>query len=267
MKIFNGKREAEKILGYLKKKIKKGQQPKLAVIAVQPDAASRLYIRNKKIAARQVGIKVAYFELENEDEVIKIIQALNNDSSVHGIIVQLPLPPNINTDRIIGFIDPVKDVDGFQTNSPLPPVLPTAILIALKKADKKIKKATALVNSEIMGETLKIFLAKNGVGVNYFSCKSITQLPLANVLITACGCPGIIKGDMIKQGAILIDAGITMVKGKVLGDIDRESVVKKAAFLTPVPGGIGPLTVALLLSNVYLAYGNSKTNRPYKSAR
>ncbi|MBI2042331.1 MAG: bifunctional 5,10-methylenetetrahydrofolate dehydrogenase/5,10-methenyltetrahydrofolate cyclohydrolase [Candidatus Nealsonbacteria bacterium] len=267
MKIFNGKKEAEKILAQLKQKIGKNARPKLAVIGVKPDLASQLYIRNKKKAAKQIGIKVAYYELKNESDVIKKIQQLNANPSVHGIIVQLPLPKNFNVDRVIGFIDPSKDVDGFQQNSPLSPVLPTAILIALKKANRKIKKATALVNSKTLGETIKNFLTKEGIRVNYLLSESIAQLPPVDVLITVCGCPGIIKGDMIKEGAILIDAGISMVGGKILGDVGRESVAKKAAFLTPVPGGIGPLTVALLLKNVYSAYGNSKNHRPYKPSR
>lgn len=168
----------------------------------------------------------------------------------------MPLPRNFNSDRIIASIDSSKDVDGFQQNSSLPPVLPTAILIALKRAKKKAKTATALVNSKRLGETLMNFLAKEGIRVSYILRESIAKLPQTDVLITACGCPGIIKGDMIKEGAVLIDAGITMVRDKVLGDVDRKSVSGKAAFLTPVPGGIGPLTVALLLKNVYLAYGN-----------
>ncbi len=246
MKIFNGKKESEKILAQLEKKIKTNERPKLAVIAVKPDSASRLYIKNKKKAAKKVGIKISYYELETESAVIKKIQQLNEETSVHGIIVQLPLPRNFNSDRIIASIDSSKDVDGFQQNSSLPPVLPTAILIALKRAKKKAKTATALVNSKRLGETLMNFLAKEGIRVSYILRESIAKLPQTDVLITACGCPGIIKGD----------AGITMVRDKVLGDVDRKSVSGKAAFLTPVPGGIGPLTVALLLKNVYLAYGN-----------
>lgn len=254
MRIFDGKKEAEKILLSLNKKIKGGAQPKLAVIAVAPDTASKLYIRNKKRAARKVGISVSYFELKKEEDVIDKIHKLNSDSLVNGIIVQLPLPKNFNTDRIVQSISPKKDVDGFQKKSTFTPVLPAAILIALKRADKNIKKATALVNSRIFGETLKYFLSKEGIKINYVLKDYIDKLPLVDILITVCGCPGFIRGDMIKKEAVLIDAGITMKNGKVFGDVDRESVAGKAAYLTPVPGGIGPLTVALLLKNTYIAF-------------
>lgn len=265
MKIFDGKKEAEKILAQLKKKAKQNEGPKLAVIAVAPDFASRLYMANKRKAAKKVGIKVTYYGLAKENEVLGKIEKLNKDSSVHGIIVQLPLPKKFNVDKIINAIDPAKDVDGFQQGSLLSPVLPAAILLALKRSNKKIKNVAAFVNSDKFGKTLKDFLAKEGIRVNYFFKDSIAKVPAADVLISVCGCPGIVKSAMIKKGAVLIDAGITMANGKLLGDVDQESVGQKPSFLTPVPGGIGPLTVALLLKNVYLAYGNSKINRPHES--
>ncbi len=193
---------------------------------------------------------------------------MNNNSSVHGVIVQLPLPKKFNPNRIIGTINPKKDVDGFRKNSCFSPVLLSAILFSMKRATKifKKKKIVALVNSKILGETFKLFLKKEGIKIDYiltkkhlsFEIKKVRdKLKRADALVAVLGRPGFIKGDMIKDKAILIDAGITKIgPKKVVGDVDRESVKEKASFLTPVPGGIGPLTVALLLKNTYLAAKN-----------
>ncbi len=268
MRIFNGKKEAKKILGELARKIRKEKiQPRLAVVAVAPDSSSRLYIKNKKKAAKKAGIKVVKYDFSaksKEKEVIRKIEKLNDNPSVHGIIVQLPLPKKFNSSKIISKISPQKDVDGFQEGSIFQPVLPSAILIALKKADAGIKKkrVLAVVNSKIFGRTLEFFLEKKGIKMNYILRRDLAKSKTrrADVLITVCGCPGLIRGGMIKDGAILIDAGIVLKSGKIKGDVDRKDVAGKASFLTPVPGGIGPLTVALLLKNVYLAYGNSKNH-------
>jgi len=267
MKIFDGKKEAEKIIADLKKKIsKQGISPKLAIISIAPDDSSKLYMRNKRRAAKRAGIKIAsyFFSAKaKEASVLNRIEKLNQDKSIFGIIVQLPLPAVFNTDKIINSISFKKDVDGFQKQSFFEAVLPQAIYFCLKKAGvKKNQHLLALVNSKIFGETLKLFLKKKNLEMQYFFLKKmpLEKIKKTEVLITACGCPGIINGVMIKDGVIVIDAGITKKGKKILGDADRESVPKKANFLTPVPGGIGPLTVALLLKNTYLAYGNSKNN-------
>ena len=267
MKIFDGKKAAAEIINELSRKISKEKiAPKLAIISVSPDKASKLYMRNKKRAARQAGIKISSFNFPataSENEIIKKIDKLNKDDSVHGIIVQLPLPKKFNADKIISKISSRKDVDGFKEDSLLDPVLPSAIFFCLKKAGVGSgKKILALVNSELFGEVLKSFLKKKGLKIEYALSAEMPKerIKMADVLILACGCPGFIKDDMIKDGAVVIDAGITMKDKKVLGDLSRESLAGKASFVTPVPGGIGPLTVALLLKNVYLAYGNSKNN-------
>ncbi len=279
MKLFNGKRAAQKILKELGSEIKQSKiQPVLAVILVGDDEASKIYVRLKKEAAAKVGIKVRdfYFDVQAaEEEIIKKIKQLNEDNEVHGIIAQLPLPAILNTDRILGSINPLKDVDGFhQENRRLLekgephflPVLPLAILTALAEAVKndlnklKDRNILALVNSEVFGSTLKSVLEKEGVLIKYqvrntcivFGIEK--EIQAADVLISVCGCPNLVKEEMIKDGVILIDGGITRYHdGKVVGDVNRASVQVKASFLTPVPGGIGPLTVALLLRNVYLA--------------
>ena len=280
MKLFDGKKAARKILKEIENEIKKKKRnrPALAVILVGEDAASKLYLKLKKEAGAKIGIGVQEYIFPastKEEEIISKIKTLNEDKKMHGIIVQLPLPAMLNQDRVISAISPKKDVDGFQKEnknfsltknkreSHFSPVLPKAILTALNEAlknDLKNKKMIALVNSDVFGQSLKEVLEREGAQINCLVRKACVimgvqnEVKEADVLISVCGCPRFIKGDMIKDGAILIDAGITRYSdGKVVGDIDSESVKTKAAFLTLVPGGIGPLTVALLLKNVYLA--------------
>lgn len=280
MKIFNGKKVANKILEELKEDIKSLRlRPSLAVVFVGESEESKLYISLKKKAAEKIGIEVKIYQFSGqtkEEEVINKIKSLNEDENTSGIIVQLPLPATLSIDKIIGAIDPIKDVDGFheinrkllEKGEPrLMPILPMAILLALRNALKKDlekKKILALVHSKIFGQTLKMVLEKEGANIDYLvrnTCIVLgieKELKSADVLISVCGCPRIIKAESIKDNAILIDGGITRYHdGKVVGDIDRESVKGKASFLTPVPGGIGPLTVALLLRNVYLAAKNN----------
>lgn len=277
MKLFDGKKTAAKIKREIKARIKEKKiRPVLAIILVGEEESSKLYVRLKKEAGKEVGIEVQDFYFETgigEEKIIEKIEELNQNEAVHGIIVQLPLPGIYQPEKIIEVIAAEKDVDGFQKDNLkflkkgepcFLPVLPLAILTALVEAlkNKYIEKSIlAMVNSEIFGRTFKMVLEREGVkDVNYLvrnTCMVLgaeRNLKSADVLITVCGCPNMIKGEMIKEGAVLIDAGITRYHdGKVVGDVDRESVKDRAAFLTPVPGGIGPLTVALLLRNVYLA--------------
>jgi len=275
MKLFDGRKVANKILKELSEEIKKAKiNPRLAVILVGEDEASRLYVKLKKEAGKKIGIEVQEHRFSAkapEDEIISYIERLNNDPDVNGIIVQLPLPAVLNTEKIIEAIDPKKDVDGFhkenrklleKSKETLLPVLPLVILTALESAKKLVsnKNALALVNSDVFGQSLKIILAREGFVVDYLVRNTCVlfgaekELKTADILISVCGCPNMIKGESIKEGVILIDAGVTRYHdGKVVGDIDQESVKNKAVFLTPVPGGLGPLTVALLLRNVYLA--------------
>ena len=287
MIIFNGKEISEKILLDLKEKIKEEKAaPKLAVISVGEDLASRLFIKNKKRAAKKVGIKVIQYkfkEKSKEREIIQKIKGLNADLSVNGIVAQLPLPKGFNVEKIISAIEPKKDVDGFhKANRRLLkkgtpyffPVLPSAILVGLRRAKKSLKdpegelsvpygagkKIIALANSDIFGQTLKTFLKREEIKTSYFlrkrflSSKIKSKLKSADIIITVCGCPHLIQGNMLKKGVILIDGGIAVLSGgRVVGDVDKKSVGGKASFLTPVPGGIGPLTIALLLKNVFYA--------------
>jgi methylenetetrahydrofolate dehydrogenase (NADP+)/methenyltetrahydrofolate cyclohydrolase len=310
MKLFEGRRIADEILTRLKKEIKeKKLKPKLAVILVGEDEASKIYIRLKKEATERIGAEFELFKYDtgvSEGKIISKINELNKDNSTSGIIVQLPLPFKFDRDKIIGAICPRKDVDGFhEENRQLftegrqrfEPVLPSAILMATKDAyqpvisaqagiqksvvsnkkkrldprlreDDKLKgkKAVALVNSDIFGEILKIVLEKEGIDFKYKLQKVCLisgvdeELKGADIVITVCGCPNLVRGEMIKKGAVLIDAGIFRAEnGKVVGDVDRASVENIADYLTPVPGGIGPLVIALLLKNIYLAAKNHLT--------
>ncbi len=254
-------------------------RPVLAAVLVGDDEASKLYLKLKKEAGRKIGVEVREFIFATEtgeEEIISQIEKLNQDAEISGIIIQLPLPTVFNTDKIIAAVSSAKDVDGFtEENRRLLekgkepiflPVLPMAILTALTAAAKSLKcnpadkNVLALVNSEIFGETLKLVLTKDGIKMEYLVRQTCVvlgaekKLKTADVLISVCGCPNHLKAEDIKDSAILIDAGVTRYHdGKVVGDMDRENVKDKAAFLTPVPGGLGPLTVALLLRNVYLA--------------
>ncbi|MDD5145025.1 MAG: bifunctional 5,10-methylenetetrahydrofolate dehydrogenase/5,10-methenyltetrahydrofolate cyclohydrolase [Candidatus Pacebacteria bacterium] len=258
MKILNGKKEAEKIYSNLKRVIK--DEPSLAVILVGDDKSSKLYIKKKKKAAKEIGIKVSQYVFPSNSkdaEVIETINKLNRDSSVNGIIVQLPLPVGFNTNKIVGSVSKQKDVDGFTKGKLVfDPPLPAAILFALNKIGGKRKTIVALANSDIFGKTLKDFLERKEIKIDYMLRKdfSLDRIKKADVVISVCGCPGFLKGDMFKKGVALIDAGMKISKGKVAGDVEKGSVKQKASFLTPVPGGLGPLNVALLLKNVYLAW-------------
>jgi methylenetetrahydrofolate dehydrogenase (NADP+) / methenyltetrahydrofolate cyclohydrolase len=267
IKIFNGKAKAEKILLETKQIIlKEKAKPRLAVVLIGQNKASKVYIRLKIKAANKVGIKLTVYKFETTVQLIKVIQKieqLNNNCSVNGIIVQLPVSLKFKKENILEKINPQKDVDGFHSKTVFSSPLISAILISLKDSaiDLKKKKIIALVNSDVFGRKLKQFLKKHQISINYFLRKSISQKQLvkqtkkADLIITACGVPNLINNDMIKKNVGLIDAGITWLSAKkIVGDVNQAEVREKACFLTPVPGGLGPLTVALLLKNTYLSF-------------
>jgi methylenetetrahydrofolate dehydrogenase (NADP+)/methenyltetrahydrofolate cyclohydrolase len=270
MKIIDGKKIADGILAKLKERIKKDSlKPCLAVILVGDNPASRLYVQRKEEAAQRIGIEVKKYLLPkkvSEEEILKIIDSLNQDKEVDGILIQMPLPKGISPDRIIRAINPEKDVDGFLEESEFDSPFILAIWQALEATgeDLKNKKAVALVNSDVFGERLCRFLKRKGLKAEYFLGVHLLKdlgedlgvgllKKEANILITALGQSNFIKGSMIKQGVILIDGGISKKGKRVIGDVDFESVKEKAKWLSPVPGGLGPLTVAFLLKNVVLA--------------
>jgi len=265
MRIFAGKSKAQKILLKLKRNIAKSEvKPALSVISIGRDPASELFVRNKKQAAEDIGIKVSHFrfkETVSGEKVVQKIEQLNEDTAVHGIIVQLPLPSKLSAREIVGKISPLKDVDGFGKKTRFSPPLASAVLLALKNSVKnfKNKKITVLVNSDFLGKSLRKFLEKEKIKIDYFLRSKISESKVkkADIVITVCGRPNLIGEEAIKKGAILIDAGIVVLKNKkVAGDVNRKSIEGVASFLTPVPGGLGPLTVAYLLENVYLSVKN-----------
>jgi methylenetetrahydrofolate dehydrogenase (NADP+)/methenyltetrahydrofolate cyclohydrolase len=260
MKIINGQKIADQILVDLKKKIsQKKLQPCLAVILIGPDSASQLYLRKKEQAAQKVDIEIKKHLLSeevSEKEVLDLINSLNQDDQVDGILIQLPLPSRLAAGKLVQTIKPTKDVDGFIKGSRFESPFILAIWQVLVAAGQELKdkKIIALVNSDVFGQALKSYL--KGLKFDYligFRNEFLEDLKKADIVITALGRPKVIKGSMIKQGTILIDGGISKVDNKTVGDVDKESVQEKAGWLTPVPGGLGPLTVSFLLKNVVLA--------------
>ena len=248
-------------------KEQKGIIPGLAVVLVGEDPASQVYVGKKAKACAEVGFLSREYKLPaetDEEKLLKIIRKLNRDKLIHGILVQLPLPKHISTEKIIAAIDPRKDVDGFHpynvgglvTGSPMfVPCTPRGImeLIARTGIDLKGKEAVVVGRSNIVGKPIALLLLAQHATVTI--CHSRTKdLPAvirrADILIAAVGKAHMIKADMVKDGAIVIDVGVNRLEnGKLAGDVDFNEVAPKASFITPVPGGVGPMTIAMLMKN------------------
>ena len=244
----------------------------MAVVLVGQDKASKIYVGLKERRAKGIGMDFSLFQFSTdaqEDEIILKIRDLNKDVRINGIIVQVPLPEKFDTQRIINEISPEKDVDGFHPESIEKfeagreifwPVFPKAIMTLLESSGEDVsgRNAVVVANSEKFGEVMKNALERKGILAEYVLSgdisKGIENIKNADIIITAVGEPGIIKGSMLKEGAVVIDGGITEEKEKVLGDVDIESVRDIAGYVSPVPGGVGPVTIACLLENVYIAH-------------
>ena len=241
--------------------------PGLAVILVGQNPASQVYVRKKHEACDEAGIISREYDLEantQQDELLSLITELNNDSAIDGILVQLPLPSHIDTTLVLEAIHPDKDVDGFhpynigrlaQRIPKLRPCTPHGIIHLLDRIGETYKGRDALVvgASNIVGRpmSLELLLAGATVNVAHKFTKNLDQhVSRADILIVAVGKPGIVKGEWVKQGATVIDVGINrMDNGKLMGDVDFDAAAERAAWITPVPGGVGPMTVAMLLRN------------------
>jgi methylenetetrahydrofolate dehydrogenase (NADP+)/methenyltetrahydrofolate cyclohydrolase len=279
MRLLRGKKIAGKILKDLKRALQRQKnRPGLAVVLVGENKASRVYVSLKKKAAKKVGIDFylsKFKESAKESEVIGKIKELNEDKKINGTIVQLPLPKNFRTQKIINTISPLKDADGFHPKNlkkfiigkiGIYPVFPKAIIKILESIPKAtlLKSGEALVvaNSKEFGNTMKAALKLKGIKADYILARDIKnkldRVEEAGILISAVGKPGLIKGGMIKKDAIIIDGGITKIGRKVAGDVDFNSAKKKASNITPVPGGVGPVTIACLLENVFLLSKKSR---------
>lgn len=275
--VLDGKKLSKKIREEIKREVEnftsKGfRPPALAVILVGNDPASEIYVSNKRKACEKVGIRSLFYHLPqdvSEEKLLGLIYELNMDEEVDGILVQLPLPKHIDQTKVILSISPEKDVDGFhpenmgklvaQIEDGFIPCTPLGIDIMLKHygIDVKGKDVTIVGAGFIVGRPLSLLMLwRNAtVSICHIHTKDVKKFTKkADILISATGVPHLIKEDMVKEGAVVIDVGISRLKGKIVGDVDFENVKKKARAITPVPGGVGPMTVTALLLNTLKAY-------------
>ena len=276
VKIINGKEISNSLIEKLKEKVDKLKLesnvcPSLAVIMVGDNSASKIYVNNKKRICEKIGIKSYEFVLPAnapESELLKLICGLNKREDINGILVQLPLPPHINEKKIIENIAPLKDVDAFNEtnvgkimtgNFKFLPCTPAGIVYLLKESNIKIEGQHCVIigRSNIVGKPLAMLMLHNNATVTI--CHSKTQglreiCKTADILIAAVGKPKFISSDMIKPGAVVVDVGINRdINGHVCGDVDFEKVKDVASYITPVPGGVGPMTIAMLMKNTITA--------------
>lgn len=272
--IINGKEIAENILNNIKKEVENFDvKPTLAVIIVGNDPASKVYVKNKIKKSEFLGFNSILKELPEDiqkEELLDVIKNLNNDKNVNGILLQLPLPNGLDEKDFLDEISPIKDVDGFTTynsgklfkgEKPYSiACTPKGIikLLETKNINLEGKVAVVVGRSNIVGKPIAaLLLQKNATVIQAHSkTKNLPEiLKLADIIISATGKEEFIKGDMVKEGAIIIDVGITRNKnGKLTGDVDFESVYNKVSYITPVPGGVGPMTIATLMENTLELY-------------
>lgn len=287
-KIIDGKQIAQEIKDELKEKIKElkssGCVPGLTVVIVGEDPASQIYVRMKTKASQELGINSETIALPagtSQTSLLELVDKLNNDDSVDGMLVQLPLPDQIDEDVIINSISPEKDVDGFHPlnrgrlvagEDTFVPCTPLGIqeMLIRSNFDPNGKHVVIVGRSKIVGMPLATMLAQKKAGANatvtlcHTGTKDISHFTKqADILVAAVGRPEVIKGDMLKEGAVVIDVGVNRVnapemeKGyRIVGDVEFESASKRAAAISPVPGGVGPMTIAMLLSNTVKAASN-----------
>ena len=256
-------------------KEKYGKQAGLAVVIVGNNPASQVYVRNKMKACENVGFYSENIELDeniSEKELLQEIDKLNKNDRINGILVQLPLPSHINELKIIDSISPEKDVDGFHVANIGKMVIgdetgflsctPYGIMQLLEEYKIEIagKDAVIIGRSNIVGKPMALMLIQKGATVQV--CNSRTKdlrkkLNDADIIIVAAGVPKLLKKEDVKEGAVVIDVGINRVDGEICGDVDYEEVAERASYITPVPGGVGPMTIASLIKNTFKSYKNS----------
>lgn len=274
--IINGKEIASAIKLVIAEELKKiktdtGREAGLAVVLVGDDPASIVYVRNKKKACQEVGIRSSEYRLPKEtsqDALLKLIASLNKNPEIHGILIQLPLPHHIQTDKIIEAINPDKDVDGFHpvnvgklvaNTASLISCTPLGVITLLDKSGIPIegRKVVIVGRSNIVGKPAALlFLHRNAtVTICHSRTKNLSDYTLrADILVAAIGKPAFVKADMIKKGAVVIDVGINRDEAGLIGDVDFPSVKEKVSYITPVPGGVGPMTIAMLMKNTLTAF-------------
>lgn len=274
--IINGKIVSEKLRLELKAEVEsfvseKKLVPGLAVVIVGDDPASRVYVRNKQRACCEVGMRsilVEYPEQVSQEQLLCEIERLNSDPTVHGILVQLPLPSHIDEEQIIKSIDPRKDVDAFHPYNvggimlgsySFLPCTPAGIISLLDHYKVKIegKRCAVIGRSNIVGKPMALLLTERNATVTLCHSKTVGLDEIcrcSDIIVVAIGRAEFLKADMVKDGAVVIDVGINRNEdGKLLGDVDFDSVSQKASMITPVPGGVGPMTITTLLQNTLLA--------------
>lgn len=272
MEILDGKALSEELVDSVKEKASK-LKPTLAVIMVGENPASLAYVRNKKKACERAGIKYIQYDYEatiTQKELLKKIEDVNKDPTINGLIVQLPLPDHIYVPDVIRAVDPNKDVDGFHAYnigkmflSPefedLPPATPLGIVKLLDHYDIPIrgKEVVVVGHSNIVGKPISMMMLNRNATVttcHIYTEDLSTHTKKADILIVAVGKEKLITADMVKDGVVVVDVGMNRTKdGKLCGDVDFSEVSKKASFITPVPGGVGPMTVAALILNTVRA--------------
>lgn len=274
-KILDGKQIAKDYRQGLQDQVEalkeKGFTPKLSVILVGNDGASQSYVRSKKKAAEKIGMISEIVHLEEtatEEEVLNELNRLNNDDSVSGILVQVPLPKQVSEQKILEAINPEKDVDGFHPinigklyidEQTFVPCTPLGIMEILKHADIDLEAKNAVVigRSHIVGQPVSKLLLQKNASVTILHSRSkdmASYLKDADIIVSAVGKPSLVTKDVVKEGAVIIDVGNTPDEnGKLKGDVDYDAVKEIAGAITPVPGGVGPLTITMVLNNTLLA--------------
>ena len=279
MIIIDGKKTAADLRLNLKNEVddlkkKFNRVPGLTVILIGEYAPSKIYVRNKEKSALEIGLKseiIKYSDTVDENTVLQKIHELNKDVNVSGILVQLPLPKHINNKKVIDAIDPKKDVDGFHPNNvgnlssgyeSSIPCTPLGCHYLIKKTEPNLsgKKALVLGRSNLNGKPMTQLLLKENctVTIAHSKTKNLKEECLkADILVVAVGIPKLVKGDWVKQGSIVIDVGINKTNEGIVGDVDFDEVSKIAKAITPVPGGVGPMTIACLLKNTIECFKRS----------
>lgn len=283
MIILDGKATALKVRSELKAEIERRKQLNfdfsltLAVILVGDDPASQVYVNNKTKACQKAGIQSLTIRMPatvGEDEIISEIERLNLDDTVDGILLQLPLPKGFNENKIINHISPLKDVDGltysqqgrlYGGKKQLAPCTPSGVIRLLKEYGIEIsgKKVVVIGRSILVGKPLfELFLDENAtVTVCHSRTPNIGEYTRsADIVAVAVGKQGLLTADMVKEGAVIVDVGITRTENGLKGDVDFDSVAQKASYITPVPGGVGPMTIAMLLQNTLIAHDLRKND-------
>ena len=282
MILIDGKKEAASLRLKLKEEVielkkKFNSVPGLTVILIGELAPSQIYVRNKEKSAKEVGLNsdvIRYPNDVDENTILKKISDLNVDKSVSGILVQLPLPKHIDKKKIIDSISPSKDVDGFHPMNvgnlssgydSSVPCTPLGCYLLLKKIEPNLngKKAVIIGRSNLNGKPMAQLLLKENctVTITHSKTKNLkSECLLADIIIAAVGIPELVKGDWVKKDSIIIDVGINKVKKGIVGDVDFDQVSKKAKALTPVPGGVGPMTIACLIKNTIDCFKRINSN-------